>query len=148
MPIWFWLIFFTGDIIDNFFIIDFEVAELKQLLRKQVTKGMAIWVVRFPWVGYKDRSSFGQKSTYSLLYFSDRIVVPSCQKVNKAWNLWFLFPLALIFLLLKWKHHYFTENIIIFYSNDDFFFTQYLFLNEKRCHLMTLSWQLESERKK
>jgi len=29
-----------GDIIDNFFIIDFEVAELKQLLRKQVTKGL------------------------------------------------------------------------------------------------------------
>ena len=29
-----------GDIIDNFFIIDFEVAELKQLLRKQTTKGL------------------------------------------------------------------------------------------------------------
>ena len=29
-----------GDIIDNFFIIDFEVAELKQLLRKQKTKGL------------------------------------------------------------------------------------------------------------
>ena len=29
-----------GDIIDNFFIIDFEVAELKQLLRKQKTTGL------------------------------------------------------------------------------------------------------------
>ena len=41
--------------------------------------------------------------------------------------------------LFEWKHY-------IFHSNDDFFFTQYLFLNEKRCHLMTFSWRLESKR--
>ena len=46
---------------------------------------------------------------------------------------------------LKWKHHYLSKNIAIFHSNDDLF-TQYLFLNEKRCHLMTFSWQFESER--
>ena len=46
----------------------------------------------------------------------------------------------------KWKHHYLSKNITIFHSNDDFF-TQYLFLNkQKRCHLMTFSWWLESER--
>ena len=41
---------------------------------------------------------------------------------------------------LKWKHHYLSENISLN------FFTQYLFLNEKRCHSMTFSWRLESER--
>ena len=56
-----------GDIIDNFFIIDFEVAELKQLLRKQLTKGMAIWVVKFPREGYKIRSIFAQKSCLFVL---------------------------------------------------------------------------------
>ena len=44
-----------------------------------------------------------------------------------------------------WKHHYLSENIGIFHSNDDLF-TPYLFLNKKRCHLMTFSWRLESER--
>ena len=49
----------------------------------------------------------------------------------------------------KWKHHYLSENIAIFHPNDDFF-TQYLLLNEERCHLTTFSWRLEneSERKK
>ena len=65
-------------------------------------------------------------------------------------NLWFLFPLALfscsqVVNFLKWKHHYLSENIAIFHSNDDLF-TKYLFLNEKRCHLMTFSWRLESKR--
>ena len=32
---------------------------------------------------------------------------------------------------LKWKHHYLSENIAIFHSNDDLF-TQYLFLNKKK----------------
>ena len=43
------------------------------------------------------------------------------------------------------RSHYLSENIAIFHSNDNLF-TQYLFLNKKRCHLMTFSWQLESER--
>ena len=47
--------------------------------------------------------------------------------------------------LFKWNYHYLSENIAIFYSNSDVF-TQYLFLNEKRCHLMTFTWCLESER--
>ena len=47
----------------------------------------------------------------------------------------------------KWKHQYLRENIALFHSNDDLF-TQYQFLNKERCHLMTFSWRLESERKK
>ena len=39
---------------------------------------------------------------------------------------------------LREKHHYLRENIAIFLSND-IFFTQYLFLNKNRCHLMTFS---------
>ena len=46
---------------------------------------------------------------------------------------------------IKWKHHCLSENIIFFHSNDDLF-TQYLFLNKKRCHLMNFSWRLESKR--
>ena len=40
--------------------------------------------------------------------------------------------------------YYLSKSIAIFHSNDDLF-TQYLFLNEKRCNLMTFSWRLESE---
>ena len=53
---------------------------------------------------------------------------------------------------LKWKNHYLSKNITIFHSNDDFF-TQYLFLNEKKVSFddffMTI-WEREneSERKK
>ena len=50
-----------------------------------------------------------------------------------------------VFNFLKWKHPYLSKNIAIFHSNDDFF-TQYLFMYEKRCHLMTFSWRLESQR--
>ena len=35
--------------------------------------------------------------------------------------------------------------LLLLCENDDFF-TQYLFLNGKRCHLMTFSWWLESAR--
>ena len=66
----------------------------------------------------------------------------------KVLNFWFLFSLVLTLSsrhFLKWKHRYLSENILIFHSNDDFF-TQSLFLKEKRCHLITFSWQLESKR--
>ena len=38
----------------------------------------------------------------------------------------------------KGWNEYLSEKFAIFYSNDDLF-TQYLFLYEKRCHLMTFS---------
>ena len=57
----------------------------------------------------------------------------------------FSFSCSQVVNFLKWKHHYLSENIAIFHSNYDLF-TQYLFLNEKRCHLMTFSWQLESKK--
>ena len=56
---------------------------------------------------------------------------------------WFLFSLlsfSQVINFFKWKHH-------LFHSNDDIF-TQSLFLNKKRCKLMTFSWRNESERKK
>ena len=56
-----------------------------------------------------------------------------------------LFSRSQVVNFFKWKHHYLSENIAIFHSNDDLF-NQYLFLNEKGCHLMTFSWKLESER--
>ena len=65
---------------------------------------------------------------------------------TRARNFWFLFSFrSQVVNFLKWKHHYLSENIAIFHSNDDLF-PQYLFLNEKRCHLMTFSWRPESER--
>ena len=42
-------------------------------------------------------------------------------------------------------HHSLSENIAIFQTND-YLFIQYLFLNKKRCHLMTFTWRLESKR--
>ena len=63
-------------------------------------------------------------------------------------NLWFLFSSrSQVVNFLKWKHHHLSENIAIFHSNYDLF-TQYIFLNEKRCHLMTFSWRVGSERTK
>ena len=63
----------------------------------------------------------------------------------------FLVPFFPRFLALKsstyffkWKHHYFSKNIIFFHPNDDLL-TQFLFLNGKRCHLLTFLWRLESE---
>ena len=56
-----------------------------------------------------------------------------------------LFFRSQVINFLKWKNHYLSENIAIFHSNVDPF-TQYLFLNKKRCHLMTFSWRIESER--
>ena len=59
---------------------------------------------------------------------------------HKVQNLWFAIVLSLWsrqFLkvtLFEWKHCHIS------------LFTQYLFLNEKRCHLMTFSWQFESKR--
>ena len=60
-----------------------------------------------------------------------------------ARNMWFLFPLAVVVLLLssrqrfkvkaslfEWKHCHIS---LIWW----FFYTQYLFLEEKQCHLMT-----------
>ena len=53
------------------------------MLRKQVTKGMAIWVVKFPREGFKiDRVLAENQKTSYLLYFADRAVVPRCQNVN------------------------------------------------------------------
>ena len=47
---------------------------------------------------------------------------------------------------LKWKHHFWVKTLpYLFLSNNDLF-TQYVFLNKKRCHLMTFSWRLESKR--
>ena len=46
-----------------------------------------------------------------------------------------LFSRSQVVNFFKWKHHFLNENITIFHSNGDFF-TQYLFLNKKRCHLM------------
>ena len=51
-------------------------------------------------------------------------------------------PRSCFFFALKLST---CENIATFHSNDDLL-SQYLFLNEKSCHLMTFSWQLESER--
>ena len=63
-------------------------------------------------------------------------------------NLWFLFSSrSQVVNFLKWKHYHLSENIAIFHSNYDLF-TQYIFLNEKRCHLMTFSWRVGSERTK
>ena len=44
----------------------------------------------------------------------------------------------------KWKHQYLSENIAIFRSNDDLLTQSHFW--KKKCHLMTFSWQNESEK--
>ena len=79
------------------------------------------------------------------------VFIMTCEMI-KAQNLWFLFPLFFSRSLALKSSTFLSENIIIwvktlpYFSQMMIFFTQYLFLNEKRCHLMTFSWWLESKR--
>ena len=71
-------------------------------------------------------------------------------KRYKAWNLWFLFPLALLLFLsscqlfkvktslFEWKHCHISLKWWSFQPI-------YLF-EQKKCNLMTFLWRLESER--
>ena len=107
----------------------------------------------------------------SLHFFALCSVWGKCSKFGFSKDFWIVgskfsqsefFPLALVPSLsfsrsqvvnfLKWKHHYFSENIAIFHSNDNLF-TQYLFLNKKKVSfddffIKTWQWENESERKK
>ena len=64
----------------------------------------------------------------------------------RARNLWLLFSLFLLLSIrqiFKWKHHYLSRNITIFYSNDDLF-TQ-LFLMTFHDNWKAKEWEREEK---
>ena len=117
----------------------------------KLCQGAFLWDRKISWCFVRDINliSLHQEfSGYNLVY---RIHHSSFgPRICGSFFLLLSFFLSKVFNFFRCKHHYvFDWNYYVTYTHIMFFFTHYLFLNNKRCHLTTFSWQLQnqSERK-